>query len=357
MKILLVRLSSFGDVVFTLPLAHALRRDLGAEVHWAIETPLAPLVAGSADVAGVVHAPTRLWRKAPLSQATRDGVRALLASLRALAPDVVVDAQGLFKSALVTFAAPAGRKVGFGRGSATELVNTLVTDEHVAAPRAAHVVDRGLLLARHLTGRGGHPRVPDVSHLVARPDPEVDGWLAGRVEPFVLVQPFSSRADKEWPAGPLAELCRRLLAEDGLLPVLRWGPGERERVDQLARLVPGALVAPPTGPAATARLAARAVLFVGPDTGPTHLAAAAGTPTVALYGPTDPSAFGPVGTRVRILRDAGAYNPPAAGLGGIHVDDVLRAARSLRSTAEVADPDRGGPAPLPGRGGGQPPSG
>ena len=186
-------------------------------------------------------------------------------------------------------------------------------------------------VATHLTGRRDHERVPSVTHLVDRRDEAVDAWLpalGGR--PFALLQPFSSRAGKEWPSASIGDLCRRLLAEDGLVPVLRWGPGERERADALARSAPGALVGPPTGPSGTARLAARAALFVGPDTGPTHLAAAAGTPTVALFGPTDPAAFGPVGPRVTVLRDPGPYNPAAAGLAGIPVDAVLDAARALR---------------------------
>ena len=83
-------------------------------------------------------------------------------------------------------------------------------------------------------------------------------------------------------------------------------------------------------PLASARLAARAALFVGADTGPTHLAAAAGTPTVALYGPTDPARYGPVGPRVRILRDgSAAYNSGRAGLPGLTHDVVLDASLAL----------------------------
>ena len=330
MKILLVRLSSFGDVVFTLPLAKALRGE-GDRLAWAVEGPLASLVEGAAYVDQVLAATTRAWRRRPFAAATRGELRAFLSGLRAFEPDLVVDAQGLLKSAWVTLAARAPRKVGFGFSTATERVNALVTRERVDVPEGTHAVDRGLALAEQVLGRRGLPRTPDVSHLVAQEAPEVDAWLAARpARPFALLQPFSSRATKEWDAGATASFCRALAAR-GVDPVVRWGPGERERAEAIATLSGGAAsLAPPSPPAASARLAARAALFVGADTGPTHLAAAAGTPTVALFGPTDPERFGPVGPRVRVLRDgSGAYNAGLSGLPGLTADAVLDASLAL----------------------------
>lgn len=330
MKILLVRLSSFGDVVFTLPLAKALHGD-GTRLGWAVEGPLAELVTGAPYVDDVLVATTRAWRKRPLSAETRGELREFLSNLRAFAPDVVVDAQGLLKSAWITLAARARRKVGFGFGTATERVNALVTRERVEVPAGTHVVDRGLALAERVLGRGGFPRTPDVSHLVARPSPEVDDWVAARpARPFALLQPFSSQPAKEWEEKEAAAFCRTLAAR-GFDPVVRWGPGERDRA---ARIVAGsggtASLAPPSPPAASARLASHAALFVGADTGPTHLAAAAGTPTVALYGPTDSVRFGPVGPRVRILHDgSAAYNAGVAGLPGLTANVVLEASLAL----------------------------
>ena len=332
MKIALVRLSSFGDVVFTLPLARALREALGGPLAWVVEPPLASLLEGAPYVDAVLPAHTRAWRRAPFARATRREVAALVRRGREFAPDLVIDAQGLLKSALVTFALPAGRKVGFGWRTATERVNCLVTDVRVEARGRSHVVDRALALAEAVTGRTGWLRVPDVRHLVARPDAAVDAWLDARQgRPFVLLQPFSSRPAKEWSAGSTAGFCRRAREETGLEGVVRWGPGEEARAREIVELAAeAASLAPPSGPAATARLAAHAALFVGADTGPTHLAAAAGTPTVALFGPTDPGRFGPVGPRVAVLRDQGSlYNPRAAGLPGLSPDDVLTAALRL----------------------------
>lgn len=314
MRVLLLRLSSFGDVVLTMPAARAIATSLsGCALTWAIEPPLAELVEGAGWVAGVLPAGTRAWRRAPFSRATRGEVAAFLRAARAARFDLIVDAQGLFKSAWAAALVPAARKVGFGFRSATERVSCLAVDERVDTD-APHVADRALALAEHVTARRGFPRVPDVSHLVGRPDAAVDAFCDA-APPFALLQPFASRREKEWRAEELVPFARALHAR-GLAPAVRWGPGERERAEELVAAVgAGALLAPPAGPAASARLAARARLFVGADTGPTHLAAAAGTPTVALFGPTDPSRFGPLGPRVRVFRpEFPGYNPRS----GVH---------------------------------------
>jgi lipopolysaccharide heptosyltransferase I len=320
MRILFVRLSSFGDVVFALPAAKALRTNLaGAHLTWAIEPPLASLVAGAAFVDDVVPVDTRGWRRRGFGRKTREEIRGFLRRVRGErhsssetgSPfDLVVDAQGLFKSALVTLtASSAARKVGFGWRTATERINCLFTDEHVDVDRAArpHVVDGMLALAEHVTGKTGFERTPDVRHLVEREDPVVDAWLdqmGGRR--FAVLQPFSSKVNKEWGAGDVVAFSE-WLATEGIQPVLRWGPGEESRAEALiSPSKPSSplplLLAPATTPASSARLASRAALFVGADTGPTHLAAAAGAPTLVLFGSTPVERFGPIGPHTAELR-------------------------------------------------------
>jgi heptosyltransferase-1 len=317
MRILFVRLSSFGDVVFALPAAKALRTSLpGARLAWAIEGPLAGLLEGAAYVDEILAANTRVWRKSILGKKTREEISDFLRRVRERPFDLVVDAQGLFKSALVTaVASTAGRRVGFGFQTATERINCLFTDERVDIDRDArpHVLDQMLALAEHVTGKSGFERTPDVRHLVEREDPVVDSWLEQNgSRPFAVLQPFSSKVNKEWRAVDVVAFSEWLGAQ-GIQPVLRWGPGEEGRARELITLSKKSssslsplplFLAPPTTPASSARLAARAALFVGADTGPTHLAAAAGTPTLALFGPTPVERFGPVGPRVAVLRES-----------------------------------------------------
>lgn len=324
MRVLFVRLSSFGDVVFALPAAKALRAArAGTTLVWAVEPPLAPLLLGASFVDEILEVNTRGWRRSLLANSTRREIRSFLGRGRELSPELVVDAQGLFKSALVTASVRAPRKVGFGWRTATERINCLFTSERVEAADRPHVLDRMLALAEHVVGRGGFERRPDVLHLVEREDPAVDAWLEQyRGHPFAVLQPFSSKASKEWVAEDLVAFATRL-ASRGLTPTLRWGPGEERRAQELRDLSKNLLVlAPATTPASSARLAARAALCVGVDSGPTHLAAAAGTPTLALFGPTDPARFGPVGPRAAALRAPAAdYN--RRGGTGVPADEVL----------------------------------
>jgi len=304
MRILFVRLSSFGDVIFALPAAKALRSaHPAATLAWAVEPPLAPLVRRAPFVDEVFEVNTRGWRRSIATRSTRQEIRDFLGKEREFCPDLVVDAQGLFKSALITASVRAPRKVGFGPRTATERVNCLFTREHVEAEGRPHVLDRMLALAEHVTGQRGFDRRPDVRHLVDGEAPGVDAWLeqnGGRR--FAVLQPFSSKLNKEWAADDLVAFAGRL-GSRGLVAVLRWGPGEESRARELQERSKNLLLlAPPTTPASTARFAARAALFVGVDSGPTHLAAAAGTPTLALFGPTDPARFGPVGPRTAVFR-------------------------------------------------------
>ncbi len=347
MRILFVRLSSFGDVVFALPAAKALETALsGAQLTWAIEPPLAQLVTGAPYVDDVLPVDTRGWRRAWRATKTREGISEFLRRVRGEKTpfDLVVDAQGLFKSALVTLAARgAPRKVGFGWKTATERINCLFTDEHIDVDRTSrpHVADRMLALAEHVTGKTGFERTPDVKHLVEREDPAVDSWLEQMGERrFAVLQPFSSKGNKEWAAADVVAFSERLSSE-GIQPVLRWGPEEKGRADSLLTLSkkifsssPSSsslplLLAPATTPASTARLASRAALFVGADTGPTHLAAASGTPTLVLFGPTSVERFGPIGPRAATLRESPAdYNRSRPGWPA---DAVHEATRRLRA--------------------------
>jgi heptosyltransferase-1 len=325
-RLLLVRLSAFGDVVFCLPAAKALKTAFpGAEIAWAIEANLLPLLRGAPYVDRPLPVRTRRWRRAPA--ASRGEVRAFLREARAFAPDVIVDAQGLFKSAWVTALVPAPRKIGFGRRTATERVNLLATRERIDPVERAHVSDRMLALAEHLAGRGGFDPMPDVSHLAAAPDAGVDAFVAAAGGPFALLQPFASTPAKEWGLKRFAALARALAAA-GLRPVALWGPGEEARARALAESS-GALLAPPTGPGAAARLASRAALFVGGDTGPTQLAAAAGAPTVALFGPTDPARYAPRGPHVSVAAAPDRYNESLSRSPRPDVDEVLDHARRL----------------------------
>lgn len=337
MRILLIRLSSFGDMVFTLPLARALFAWQGsAEIGWVTERPFAGLLEGAPYIHRIFFASTRAWRKAPLSAATRREIGALGREVKAFDPDLVVDAHGLLKASWISLLAPRARKVGFGPGSAGERLASFFSRERVETPGRPHLIDRALALAEYLSGKTGWDRTPDIRHLVGREDTRVDSWLAERAgRPFALFIPFSSVREKEWSQESQAEVAASLLTRDGIESFVKWGPAERERAEAIVRASGGRIeLAPEAGAAATARLSARASLVLGVDTGPTHLAAAAGAPVVALFGPTDPLRFAPAGPRTRVLL------PPGGRPGALPEDPaaILAAARELMAGSPPAAP-------------------
>ncbi|HTY42986.1 MAG TPA: lipopolysaccharide heptosyltransferase I [Thermoanaerobaculia bacterium] len=301
MRLLLVRLSAFGDVIHALPVAENAAR-AGAEVGWVVEAAFRGVLEGNPHCARLFTADTRAWRRAPFSAPTRQAVRRLRSALRAFAPDLALDVQGLFKSAIV--ARWGGAPVaGFPAAFRREPLSALLCHVPVSpGPDARHVVEKNLALL----GAAGVPvrvRRPDARYLLDRPSPDADAFVAALPRPYAVFHPGAGRADKAWGEERLARLAAALHERRGLSPVISWGPGDAARVDRFAALVPAARRAPLLDARGLARLDAGAALFVGGDTGPTHLADAIGIPTLALFGPTDPERNGPYGDRRGIVRD------------------------------------------------------
>lgn len=298
MRILIVRLSALGDIVHTLPVAENAAR-AGATVGWVVERHYGPLLEANPAVANVFVADTRSWRRRPLAAPAE--IARLRGALRAFGPDVTLDVQGLWKSALVArlgrapvyaFAA-AGRREPASAWLARRLVRP--------APQVRHVVDRNLALAE-AAGLPIERRAPDARYLLAAPAPDADAFLAGLQRPFALYHPGAGWPEKAWGEDRFGELAHLLLRERGLAPVVSWGPGDEDRAARLARSVPEATALPRLDVAGLARVCAAAALFVAGDTGPLHLADALGTRVVAVFGPTDPDRNGPYGQPEAVVR-------------------------------------------------------
>jgi len=306
MRLLIVRLSSLGDVIHALPIAANARRS-GAEVGWVVETAYRDLLEGNPDVDRVFFADTKAWRRSLLSPRTLSEIRTLSRRFREFAPDAVIDAQGLWKSALLARSAGAP-VVGFGAGDRREPASALLCDLPVRPLPGGHVVDRNLALAE----AAGFPigrRPPDVRFLLARGSPEADAFLERQTRPFAVYHPGAGRPEKAWGEARFAELAELLAKKSGLSAVVSWGPGDEERARKMSGMLPHARTLPLLALPGLARVVAASSLFVGGDTGPLHLADALGTPTLALFGPTDPVRNGPYrspGSAVRYDTETGA---------------------------------------------------
>jgi heptosyltransferase I len=298
-RLLIVRLSSMGDVIHALPLAANAHR-AGAEVGWVVEPQFAGLLEGNPDVAKVFVADTKAWRKRPLAPETLRETKSLRAALRGFAPRLSIDAQGLWKSAVVARAAGAP-VVGFAGAFRREPGSALLCAIPVApAADAAHVVDQNLALL----GPAGVPvavRAPDARYLANRLHADADAFLASIDRPLVLFHPGAGRLEKAWGEERFAHVARGLIRERRIAPVVSWGPGDERRAERLRALLPKRAPMPRLDFAGLARVIREASLFVAGDTGPLHLADALGVPTLALFGPTDPARNGPYRDRTGVV--------------------------------------------------------
>jgi lipopolysaccharide heptosyltransferase I len=301
-NVAVVRLSAFGDVVFALPAAAALRDAFPeARLSWIVEDRFAPLLRAVPDVDDVVPLPLRAWRRAGGSPAARAAALfALCASLRDLRRrrfDAVCDLQGNLKSGIVARLTGAPLRVGPARGETRE-PGWFFANRRVALGAAPlHQIERGVRTAAALgfapTYRRPRIGLPTASLAVA--DAFVDALPPGG--PLVVLHPGTSAfmPHKRWPAGRYAELARRLRDAVGARVVVSWGPDDRAFLPELVAAADGAAVLAPDlpDPLALGALLRRAALVVGGDTGPVHWADALGAPVVALFGPTDPDLYGP----------------------------------------------------------------
>ena len=311
--LLVVRPSSLGDVVHALALVtDVVRAQPGTVIDWVAEPAFADLPALCPDVRSVVPFALRRWRHAPLDRQTWRDIAAFRRAVRATPYDVILDLQEQIKGGVIARTA-RGVRHGFDRASIREKAATYFDDVHHRIPRDAHFATRCRMLAAAAFGYRleGPPRW----HLA--PPTNVDGLPSGR---YVVVMHATSRAGKLWPEDRWRVLIGGL-AQAGFATLLPWGtPAEHERSERIARGIQRTHVPARQSLAALARLLANANLAVGVDTGLTHLAAALGTPTIALFTETDPAGAG--------VAVAGPHARDLGGCGHVPTLDEARAAAS-----------------------------
>lgn len=302
---MLVRLSALGDIVHTWPLAVALREaEPRANISWVVEEPFRPLVDGHPAVDAVFTTRTRAWRKRPLSASTRAEIGILKTRLHELQPDLAIDCQGLLKSAIVTRWTGARRRVGLARPWRREVLARFgYTDVLCGADRGSHVAATNLELVRAIGARPPALNPPDGSWMLARARAEV-AFEDPPGQPQAVILPGAGGVHKVLSETTLGEVCRDL-GRSGLEVVVAWGPGEIERATRVVENAGGrASLAPPTNLIELCALLGSAALVIGGDTGPVHLAASLGVPTVAVFLASDWRRNGPLGARTAVVSGA-----------------------------------------------------
>ena len=297
-------------MVRTIPALPLLRRwSPASRLAWLVEEGPAALLQGHHDLDEVIVLP----RQALVSLLGEPGtffeafaaILRLSGGLRRRRFDIALDFHGTFKSGLASRASGAPVRYGYAPPGSKEC-NRLFNNRHVPMPGTpVHRIDRTLAMVRAL---GGPADSVGVELPIGGSQREAVGrWLAAAGaagEARVLLFPGTSRRQdfKRYPSDRFAEVARLLASRPGLDLVVAGGPGEQELAGKIAAGTGGrAFVAPPLGLLELAELIRRCDLFIGPDTGPMHIAWAVGTRVLALFGPTDPALNAPWGEGHTVL--------------------------------------------------------
>lgn len=334
MRVLIVRLGAFGDILHTLPLAADLHA-AGHRVSWLCEDRWACVLAGSPVVEGIHRLPRKLLKTAPLHQRVV-AMASLAKELRAAAYDVVVDAQGLAKSAIAAFASGAPLRLGHARPRARE-GSAMVSQRRIAS-REVHVIDQQRDLGRLLGHAPGGPwSFPLPAWSAERT--WAAAWLAdNRLERPMALNVGAGWPTKVWPVERQVAFAR-LLRERGIPLLVVWGsPAERVVAERVVDGSDHGLLAPPTTIPQLAGLLSHAAVVVSGDTGPLHLALALGTPAVGLFGPVPAERNGPKGRGYRTLQAPGAAwerrDVSQVDMGAISALAVVAAALTARDESD-----------------------
>lgn len=284
-SVLVVRPSSLGDIVHTLALVSDIAMHApGTAVDWVAEEAFVSLVRLDPRVRSVVPLAFRRWRRKPGLPTTLRQFRAFVHDLREPRYTAILDLQEQLKGALVARLA-RGRRHGFDRRNIREPIATLLDDEHHAIARDQHFIDK----ARALAGAALGYTVSGPPRWQLAPPATNPAMPAG---PYAILFHATSRADKLWPEADWRAVIAHF-AQASFTVLLPWAnDDERARSERLAHAAPNAIVLPRQSLSELATLARSAEVVVGVDTGLTHLAAALGTPTVAIFTTTDPALAG-----------------------------------------------------------------
>ena len=294
MKVLLVKMSSLGDVFHALPAVQdAYQQVPNIEFHWLVEEAFSDIPSWHPAVTKVIPIAWRRWRKNLSSSDVRAEMKAFYQDLRNTEYDIVLDAQCLIKSAVVTRMAK-GPRYGLDKHSCREPLASMAYQHPQSVAKGLHAIPR----VRQLLSQVLNYSIPDTfSYGIdksrwQRPNIEGDYWL------FLHGTTWDT---KLWPESYWLELAE-LAVKAGKKVVLPWGNDEEKlRAERIASNIDGVEVLPKMGLNALNAYLAHAQAVVGVDTGLSHVVAALEVPSVAIYGATDAVLTGVLGPNVEVL--------------------------------------------------------
>ncbi|OOF49700.1 lipopolysaccharide heptosyltransferase 1 [Rodentibacter genomosp. 1] len=294
MKICLIKTSSMGDVIHTLPaLTDAQQMIPNLAVDWVVEENFAEIPQWHSAVNCVIPIALRRWRKSPFSSQTKNEWKTYRTLLQKEHYDAVIDAQGLFKSAFFATRLAKGTTHGYDRHSIREPIASLFYDKKYAISYQQHAVER----IRQLFALSLNYELPysQGDYGIAQ------HFTVTSIEPYVIFFHSTTRDDKHWLESEWENLIEKMTALSIQIR-LPWGnEKEKERAERLAKNYPNVQVLPKLTLTELAKQIANATAVVSVDTGLAHLTAALDKPNITLYGATDPKLIGCYGNNQHYL--------------------------------------------------------
>ncbi|HKY29303.1 MAG TPA: glycosyltransferase family 9 protein [Pyrinomonadaceae bacterium] len=291
MRILIVKLGSIGDIVHTLPTLAAIRRSLPqSEISWVVERRSSEILRDNPLLDRLIEVDTKVLRRGLMSGETLRAPRQQLRRLRASTFDVALDFQGLLKSASIARLSGARRIFGFSREGLREPASRFLLSKTISVPKPIHVIRKNLALA----GTALNMEVPENVGNLEFPigissDHQTESELLTKgIGDYAILNPGGGWPTKLWSPERFGALADELWRRHGLESLVFYGPREEELAQRVVDASQGGhsrIVSPSLK--GFYALAKRAQIYIGGDTGPTHIAVAAGTPVVGLFGPTE----------------------------------------------------------------------
>jgi len=310
MNILIIKPSSLGDVVQALPVLKVLREKYpGARIDWLVNEQISDLLADNPYL-DTVHLWDRAsWRKPRRFPIALRKAAAVIRELRQAQYDMVLDLQGLLRSALIAHLSGGKEIIGFA--DAREMAPLFYSTRVQAPVDCMHSVERYVLAA------GGNPSQDKEFPIAfsARDKQTVENLLTqthyDESKPLVILVPGARWATKRWPQQNFAALVEALNKNEGAQVGLVGSLAESSSINRIASMCtcPVMNFCGKTTLKRLAYLLKKADIVIGNDSGPIHIAAAVGTPVVALYGPTSPARTGPYGRQQTVLTSRLSCSP------------------------------------------------
>jgi heptosyltransferase-1 len=289
MRILFVKLGSIGDVIHTLPSLAAARAALPeASISWVVESRSAEILRENPLIDNLIEIDTRSLRGGKVDELLPE-IHQQVGGIRKIKFDVAIDFQGLLKSAVIAKLSGAKKRYGFSRKELREPVSRVLLTNTVKTDRQIHVILKNLQLlsgALDIAVPSSHFEFP--VQTTPQQMAEASEIIEGAGDDFAILNPAGGWVTKLWHAEKFGELADKIWEKYGMISVVATGPAE---IDLARKVEAGSnsgkiLLRQPTLKGFY-ELAKKARIYIGGDTGPTHLAIAAGAPVVGIFGPTE----------------------------------------------------------------------